>query len=277
MPVFTVMHMIPVFQVFNRTFSIYMLTAVVGLLTTMFVMMWLARKIGLDEIRMLYLTLWSYAASFVGGALLYGAIHWQLLFRALSRIGKQPFHVVFDGLLQVFGGSVFYGGLIGVILTLLICLKKWKLSRRYADVAAIGMPLFHFFGRIGCFLGGCCFGIESHFGFVYHNAPIEIANGVRRFPVQLLEAAFNLCLVLLFSYMLRRGRRKGQLLNAYLYAYPTFRFFDEFLRGDDYRGFLWGLSTSQWISLLLIAGNTVFLLCNQKKGHSPIRQWRNHG
>jgi phosphatidylglycerol:prolipoprotein diacylglycerol transferase len=36
----------------------------------------------------------------------------------------------------------------------------------FIDIVTLTIPLFHFFGRIGCFLGGCCFGVESSYGFI---------------------------------------------------------------------------------------------------------------
>ena len=56
-----------------------------------------------------------------------------------------------------FGGSVFYGGFIGVTLVLLIYTRVSKSVGRAdaLDIWAVSVPLFHAFGRIGCFLGGC--------------------------------------------------------------------------------------------------------------------------
>ena len=126
-------------------------------------------------------------------------------------------------------------------------------------------PLFHTFGRIGCFLGGCCYGIPCDFGFVYTQNPIAMANGVRRFPVQLLEALFCFFLFLLLFSLFRRGRCKNRLLALYLGIYSVGRFFLEYLRGDDYRGFLWGLSTSQLISILLLTGVLLYLAAARHK------------
>jgi phosphatidylglycerol:prolipoprotein diacylglycerol transferase len=52
---------------------------------------------------------------------------------------------------------------------------------------------------------------------------------------------------------------------VYLFADPVIRFIDEFFRGDDIRGFLFGLSTSQIISILLFAFATVFTIIDLKK------------
>jgi phosphatidylglycerol:prolipoprotein diacylglycerol transferase len=127
------------------------------------------------------------------------------------------------------------------------------------DILAVCIPLFHFFGRIGCFLGGCCYGIESEFGFTFTQSPIEFANGVNRFPVQLLEAAVLLIIFLVLLQLFNREIQSGNLILLYFLFYGTARFFIEFLRDDFYRG-IWGIfSTSQWISVALVT-IAVFLL-----------------
>lgn len=258
--------MIPTFQFFGRPMTIYTVLVLIGVLSTLFATYRMAKKNALDEIEVLYMTLVAFAAAAIGGSLLYGLTNFRLLVilvRNLDRV--ESFRQLVGYLGELFGGSVFYGGLIGMLLTSLIYVRKKRLSARYLDMVALGVPMFHVFGRIGCFLGGCCFGVESAFGFVYHHSPVAEANGVRRLPVQLFEAAFNLLLCLMLCRLFRKRKWEGWLLHLYLLAYPVFRFVIEFFRGDAYRGFLWGLSTSQWISLLLLAVNAVVFAVRVRK------------
>lgn len=258
--------MIANFDIFGKTVSAYMLCALAGVLLTLFFLYRRAKKTGLDEIQMLFLTLFAFGASLLGSHLLYGALNFDELLVLLRNLDKvTSVKILFDALSVVFGGSVYYGGLLGILLVTLIYTRKKRLNARYWDLVAVGLPLFHTFGRLGCFLSGCCFGMESSFGFVYHHSLVEAANGVRRLPVQLFEVLFNALLCLTLSLLDKRGRLRGKLMHVYLYAYPIFRFVNEFFRGDAYRGFLWGLSTSQWISLLLLVGNTVVLLLRLRK------------
>ena len=253
--------MIPNIQIFDKTISAYIVLVTLGLLTTLFVVYRIAEKHGLDEIQMLFMTLIGFGAAGAGGGLLYGLLNYRLIISLVQNLDRiASFKELLEVLKVIFGGSVFYGGLIGILIVGLVYTRKKHLSARYLDIAAIGIPLFHVFGRLGCFFSGCCYGIESSFGFVYHYSPIPYANGVRRFPVQLLEAAFNACLCLLIFSLFRKKKWEGKLLSLYLFAYPTFRFFDEFLRGDAHRGIWYGLSTSQWLSLLLITVNAGCLL-----------------
>lgn len=265
--------MIPTVQIFDKTVSAYVIFVILGILSVLFVTYRVAKKHGLDEIQMLFMTLIAFGASGVGGGLLYGLLNYRLVIALVRNFDKiSSFGELIEVLKVIFGGSVFYGGLLGILLAVLIYTRKKHLSARYLDIVAIGVPLFHTFGRVGCFLGGCCYGVECSFGFVYHYSPIPYANGVRRFPVQLLEAGFNLCLCLTLYLLFRKEKYKGHLLSVYLFAYPTFRFLDEFLRGDVHRGIWWGLSTSQWISLLLIAGNALWLLCSRlRKQRSSLK------
>jgi len=78
------------------------------------------------------------------------------------------------------------------------------------------------------------------------------ANGITRFPVQLLEAVFNFLLFLLLNYLFKIVQFKNKIIYIYLLIYATGRFFIEFLREDAYRGIWLYLSTSQIISILII-------------------------
>jgi len=172
---------------------------------------------------------------------------------------------------DVFGGMVFYGGLIGACLGGYIYMKKAKLDlRNYADTLAPCIPLFHGFGRIGCFLAGCCYGIESDIGFIYHSVTGS-ANAVRRFPIQLVESAENfiICIVLLLLLCKCKNIKKGTLIWIYGLIYPIVRFINEFFRGDvTERGFFGALSTSQWISIFIFAFSAIMLMvgyCRKEK------------
>ena len=143
-------------------------------------------------------------------------------------------------------GLVFYGGLFGVIFTLLWTTgKDLDLRERVFRLAVPAMPLFHAFGRIGCFLTDCCYGKELE-------VPISIgAIEITRIPVQLIEALAEVVLFIILAIMDKKDKNVN-LLKVYLTTYAVIRFFDEFLRGDIVRGIYFGLSTAQWISIIII-------------------------
>ena len=163
---------------------------------------------------------------------------------------------------SILGGMVFYGGLFGACIGGYGYLKRNGLDiPSYSDTIVPCIPLFHAFGRVGCFLTGCCYGIESRWGFVYHYSIVESANGVRRFPVQLLEAGENIVLCIILYLILCRCQHMPHGIMLWLYGlmYPPLRFFNEFLRGDvAERGYFGIFSTSQWISIVLF-GISLFM------------------
>lgn len=162
-----------------------------------------------------------------------------------------------EALSYAFGGLVFYGGLFGAILGVYCYCRQYKVPFiPYLDIYAPLLPFVHGVGRIGCFLAGCCYGIEYHgFGSVQfpYNELIPELNQVPRVPVQLMEAALNfvLCAVLL---LLRKKKkfRAGQLMGIYFVYYAIVRYLMEMLRGDIIRGGVGAFSTSQIISILLL-------------------------
>lgn len=254
--------MYPIIHLPGKELSTYALCAVVGgLLAGTFVCL-SAKKRGEDVDDTIIMMLLIGVGVLFGSHMLYGIVTVPAVVRVFQRgftIGS--FQDFLDLAMFLFGGGVFYGGLGGGALAAWLYARyKHKNKALYADLLAPAIPLFHFFGRIGCFLGGCCYGVEAPFGFVYTQNPIEQANGVVRFPVQLVESAFNLLLFLVLYYLLSHGLLKGRLIFVYLLSYAPARFILEFFRGDTYRGFLGPFSTSQWISLLIVAGCLIFFI-----------------
>ncbi|MEE0859071.1 MAG: prolipoprotein diacylglyceryl transferase [Acutalibacteraceae bacterium] len=177
---------------------------------------------------------------------------------------------------DVFGGMVFYGGLIGACLGGFIYMKRARLDvKEYADTIAPCIPLFHAFGRIGCFLAGCCYGMESKVGFTYHYSMVESANGVCRFPIQLVESAENfiLCAILVIILYKCKNIKHGILIWIYGLTYPVIRFINEFFRGDvDERGYFGVLSTSQWISIIIFVLSLIMIVINIRNNNKKENQ-----
>ena len=264
--------MIPNFEIFGKTFSAYMILALAGALAALYFTYKTAKKNGLDELKMLNAMLFSAIGVLVGAHLMYGITMYDKFLYFITHLYEiSSFTNLFERLMPIFGGAVFYGGLLGGLLVGLICYRKMKLTKPYVDIGACAIPLFHFFGRIGCFLSGCCYGIESSFGFVYHHALDAAINDVMRFPIQLVEALFNLLLFLVLLRLLKEKKLQGKLLLVYLIAYPIFRFFAEFLRGDGIRGFVGPLSTSQVISVLIIIGTVIYMVVERRKGTNNLK------
>lgn len=151
-------------------------------------------------------------------------------------------------------GIVFYGGLFGLLLSYKICARWTKQDEHIMDLLAVIIPLFHAIARVGCFVGGCCFGKESssNIAIMYKTNVFDQINISQRIPVQLIEAVFNVCL---FAYLLKlflmEEWKEKNLLRKYLFLYSVGRFIIEFFRGDIARGIVCGVSFGQMGSILI--------------------------
>lgn len=183
-------------------------------------------------------------------------------------------------------GFVFAGGFVlATIVGLVYVRKKGIPLWRTADVAAPCLAIAHGFGRIGCFLAGCCYGRvcpeDSPFGvsfpriideqgqtrlsFAYHEhvgrgiIPESAMQSAPVIPTQLIESAANFAIFGVLLLLWKRRAFPGQLFVIYLLLYGPARFSIEFLRGDLERG-LWlggSLSTSQIFSVGITAAGIV--------------------
>ena len=167
------------------------------------------------------------------------------------------------------GGLTYYGGFIGAGLMAIVVLRRdrfpfWKA----ADMAGFAIPLGLGFGRMGCLLAGCCFGLQSKsavaLAFPSHSPASEaqfragqLASASdwshRVLPTQIFESAMSLAIAALcLLWVHGRKRYDGQVFTVFLALYAIGRFVLEFFRDDD-RGGLLGLSTSQLIGAGLVA------------------------
>ena len=133
---------------------------VIGFLAALLLMRRLSRRACLDPAMITNAALYSLIIGVVGARAFF-VVHYFEQFR------EEPLNIFATW----HGGLEFLGGLIPAIGFLLFYLHHHKLPvRRYLDIMAIGLMMGLAFGRIGCFLNGCCFG-----------KPTELPWGVR-FP-----------------------------------------------------------------------------------------------
>lgn len=155
-------------------------------------------------------------------------------------------------------GIVFYGGLTGLLTTYwcIVKSKKFGVCRSSMDLLAVVIPLFHAISRVGCFFGGCCYGL-IYGGPLSVNYTTEVQGEIvagLRFPVQLLESILNLGLFIYLMCLVQKDDwTERNILKKYLFIYSIQRFFLEFLRGDIHRGVIAGVSFSQVYSLSILA------------------------
>ena len=152
-------------------------------------------------------------------------------------------------------GFVFYGGLFGALAAVAIFAKVRKYDiNKCAGFILPAFIVFHAFGRVGCFTSGCCHG----FAF---SQPVQFLNmTLVFFPIQLIEAVFELGM---FFYIKTLPLEKRA--QRYLIIYACYRFVSEFFRGDLLRGIWFGLSTSQWVSLIVLVVIVIKKVTTMKK------------
>jgi len=205
-----------------------------------------ARKWGLDASRVLDLGIYIIIAALIGAKLL------------LVVTDFNQFRSPADLISIARSAGVFYGGLITAIAVAFWYIHRhrmpfWTTCDAFAPAIALG----HVTGRLGCFAAGCCYGKPANVSWaVVFTDPAAAANsgtplGIPLHPTQLYESAAELLILVVLLTTERRGRPfAGRTFWLYMILYAISRYIIEFYRGDP-RGVIFGISTSQFISLLL--------------------------
>lgn len=160
-------------------------------------------------------------------------------------------------------GFVFYGSLLFAIPTMLLFFRRHKLpTLAMLDIMAVTTCIVHAFGRLGCFMAGCCYG-KPHDGFlsVTFADPLSAANPLQTplYPTQLYSSSAILAIMVVLLFIKRRKTFDGQLFMLYLMLYAIARSVLEIYRGDIARGFIIEgiMSNSQFISLLVFFASLI--------------------
>lgn len=216
----------------------------------------LAKKNGLDPDPVFNILVIGVGFGIIGAKLLY-------YITILDEIIANP-----KLLLNFTEGFVVYGGIIfGILGALLYCKKKGLPFFNYLDCAAPSIALAQGFGRIGCFLAGCCYGtqMDSPISITFTNSSYA-PNNVPLFPSQLVSSAFDFLHFFVLCALLKRNKQPGKIGAFYLVFYSIGRFIIEFFRGDLARGSVGSLSTSQFISVFVaIIGIAMVIFLSKKK------------
>lgn len=220
-----------------------------------------ATKMNIDPAKMIDLFLWVFLAAFVGGRF------FTFFERPDYYFGNPANMLKFSG-----SGFVFYGSLIFAIPTMLIFFKKQKMPvLAMVDMMAMIAVIVHMFGRMGCFMAGCCHGVPTDgvlaVTFTHPESAAEPL-GVPLHPTQLYSVFMLLLILATLQIIKKRKQFDGQLFLIYIMMYAIGRSVIEEFRGDEIRGFVFDglLSHSQLISLIVIIGATIVYYNLQKKG-----------
>jgi phosphatidylglycerol:prolipoprotein diacylglycerol transferase len=221
-----------------------------------------APRYGIDAEQILDFVLLTALAGAAGARLVYVMLDW-------GSFAREPHHVLYFWE----GGLSFHGGVIGGSLAVaFIARRKGIPFLRVADVLAPGVALAYAVGRIGCFLGGCCYGVptdlpwacsfQDPFNPHVHTPPSH--------PTQLYASASNLLIFLLLARMQKPPHPIGKVLWAYVTLYGLYRFVVEFWRvGATSTVWLLGLSEAQWMSIgMVLVGGWMWWRNRSRSGTS---------
>lgn len=243
------------FQIFGIKVYSYGLMIAIGIIIAGLMFLRKGKEKGYNEDNLTNLMILTVISGIVGGKLLFILVN-------IKDIINDP------SLLYNFGeGFVVYGAIILGALCVYIYTKKkqWDFFS-ITDIIAPGLAIAQGFGRIGCFLSGCCYGKATDL-FLGVTFPVDslAPSGIVLHPTQLYSSLFDFILgAFLIIYSRNTNVKSGKLTSAYVISYSIGRFIIEFLR-DDERGALWLLSTSQWIAIgTLILGVILFIWSNKK-------------
>ena len=225
---------------------------------------WRARREKLNPDVILDMAFWVFFIGLIGARLFYCIQYW----------GDQV-KTVWDVVQYWKGGIVYYGGILGGSLAFLVYrhFRPFPL-RPYLDALAPAIMVGTLFGRLGCFLNGCCYGDQCDLpwavSFPKYSPPWDYqhihklipADAVRSLPVhptQLYSSLDALVILILLTAFYPLRRRDGEVMGLLMVTYPLTRFLIEYLRNDE-GVFFAGFTISQNISLALFAGGLAYWL-----------------
>jgi len=234
----------------------YGLMIACGVLAAYITIEYRAGKAGMEKEHVFPLFLWSLAGGLLGAKLMFLITEWKYFVR-------DPLNY----LIYFSDGFVVYGGIIvGVLTAYLYCRTNRLNFAKWADLCLPSVALAQGFGRIGCFLAGCCYGKEttSPIGITFHHSEFA-PNNVPLLPTQLMSSALNFLHFFILVAASRHIKKPGTVAKLYLILYSAGRFLLEFLRGDSERGNIGPLSTSQLIAILVFICTMCWIIIEKYK------------
>lgn len=242
--------------------------AAAGLICGLLYVLLFAHKYKKDIEDAAYMYVCGFLCCGIGAKVLYILVSFRQIIEDIKTYGA-----VKAAVSHIQGGLVFYGGLLGAIAGAFITARFLKRDiHEYYPALVPAVAIMAGLGRIGCHLTGCCYGAktDSHLCVIFPEGGIAPA-GVPLVPVQLYEAVFEgVAVVALTLLPILAPKLIRYMLAIYVGTYAVFRFILEFWRADDARG-SWGpFSTSQWISLALIAFLLIKTLSDARRADGKI-------
>jgi phosphatidylglycerol:prolipoprotein diacylglycerol transferase len=221
----------------------YGLMIAIGIIAAYVVAEKRAVRKGLDPDSVFSLVIWALVSGFLGSKILF-------ILTILPEVISNP-----SILKDVWSGWVVYGSIIGGAIGIALMCRVKKLDFwQYIDLTAPSMALAQGFGRVGCLLAGCCYGIRTSLpiAITFHNSDFA-PNNVPLMPTQIMSSILDFINAGVLLWLDSRKKAEGETLGWYLVFYSVGRFFLEYLRGDLERGSVGIFSTSQFIAIGTLA------------------------
>ncbi len=229
-----------------------------GILCCIFLAVYRAKKLSLNPEAVMDIAIFGVIMGFVGAKIMYAIVEFPTFLQdPMAVLGSE--------------GFVVYGGIIlGVITAIAYCRIKKLVFLEYFDLCAPSIALAQGFGRIGCFLAGCCYGREttSPLGVVFPEGCMAPA-GVKLLPTQLFSSAGDFLIMAILLVYSKKAKHTGDVGAMYLLLYGFGRFCIEMLRNDN-RGTVGILSTSQFISIIIVMGAFALFYFNRKRKNNTL-------
>jgi phosphatidylglycerol---prolipoprotein diacylglyceryl transferase len=217
---------------------------------------WRAKRERLDPEVIVDIAFWLFLSGMIGARLFYCVEYWGVEIKS-----------IWDALQYWKGGVVYYGGILGGTIAFFVYrhFKPFPL-RPFLDVIAPSIAVGTLFGRLGCFLNGCCYGDVCHYpwavAFPQYSPPwgqqVNLGlippaalQSLPVHPTQLYSALDALVILLLLTAFYPLRRRDGEVMGLLMLTYPVTRFLIEYLRNDEPAYFA-GMTIAQNISFLLL-------------------------
>ncbi|MHC4871528.1 MAG: prolipoprotein diacylglyceryl transferase [Planctomycetota bacterium] len=233
-----------------------------------------AKKDGIEKDRIYDVSLIAIISGIIGSRLL-----WLLLF-APEGTWKSIREIV-----AVWnGGLVYYGGLILALVCCGIYIKRKKMPLGLTvDCFAPGLAVGIFFGRIGCFLNGCCYGAVCDLSWhsikfpagspaIYHHFGMDAIHQTESLPVypsQLISSLSGLLCMIILLILFKYRKFPGQMTFYFLQIYAVFRFLIEYLRDDTEPYFVVsgfsGLKAGQIVAVITFIFATAMMIYLKRK------------
>ncbi|WP_457679892.1 prolipoprotein diacylglyceryl transferase [Thermovibrio sp.] len=242
------------FKVGPVTVYTYGVMVALGIFFGSLILIKLGEREGIRREDIIDTAFWSIVAGLLGA---------RLFFFLYNPQYAKPFYRVF---FIWEGGLVWYGGVIFGALTALYFIKKRRIPFwKFADVVAIALSVGLGFGRIGCTMAGCCYGVVCHapFAIVFKSPYSAAPTGIPLWPTEPVSSAANFLIALILYLIYRRRKFSGEVFAFYLILYGTFRFFIEFVRATP-KDILGVLSNNQVISIIMVIVGIGILVVRRK-------------